>query len=136
MNHSRISNLFLLPRPKFTTRRFFNILVLTRTGGLLSLSLFLLNLLLMRGCHVIPHSVVIAWTVLALMVLSLHLTMLMLANLPVIGLASTLQRVDAPQPFPLMTFRVESAGGSTAVKRVQALQSLCPQTWLLPTTAA
>ena len=105
INHSsRISNLFLLSRAKFTTRGFFHILVLNRTGRPLPLSksLFLLHLLLVRSCHVIPHSVAVAGTMLALVVLPVHLAML--TDLPIIGVASTVQRVDAPQPFPRVTF--------------------------------
>ena len=67
---------------------------------------------------------------LALVVLPVHLAML--PDLPIIGVASTFQRVDAPQPFPRMTFAswwVASSG--VAVKGVHALKSLCPQTSLL-----
>ena len=64
----------------------------------------------------------------ALVVLPLHLPML--TDLPTIGVASTVQRVDASQPFPLMTF-ASSSGVAAAVKGVQALKSLCPQTSLL-----
>ena len=67
-----------------------------------------MDLLLVSGCcHVISHSVAVARTMLALMAPPLlHLAMLMLTNLPIIGVvASTVvQRVDAPQPLPLMTF--------------------------------
>jgi len=101
INHSsRISNLFLLSRAKFTTARFFHIPVLTGTGRPLPLSkrLFVLHLLLVRSCH----SVAVAGTMLALVALPVHLAML--PDLPIIGVASTFQRVDAPQPFPRMTF--------------------------------
>ena len=42
----------------------------------------------------IPHSIAVAGPMVALMVLSLHLAML--TDLPIIGEASTVQRVDAP----------------------------------------
>ena len=70
-----------------------------------------MDLLLVRCCcHVISHSVAVAVrTMLALMAPPplLHLAMmLILPDLPIIGVvASTVvQRVDASQPLPLMTF--------------------------------